>query len=249
MAMGFSDEKKSNWIAIESKNTKDYYSLYFAANIDYIAFISLWELGLLVTSTYAWMATHCIEKYCKSLLLKNDSTINIYAYNHNIEKVWDDCKGYLKLTEKDIMVLDEFIKELNAIQPSIRYGQQATFVSSGFPAIVIILGAIIRKEIIGDEEYSNNYGILPSLFIVRPGTKEIEQELKIKKILHLVLEHSITFSGLSIPDTLGWAGINIKITNLQNHDTFKTCPWCNGYQKIGQVATFELRNFLENTDQ
>ena len=144
------------------------------------------------------MDTHCIEKYCKSLLLKNDSTINIYAYNHNIEKVWDDCKGYLKLTEKDIMVLDEFIKELNAIQPSMRYGQQTTFVSSGFPAIVIILGAIIRKEIISGEEYLNNYGILPGLFIVRPETKEIEQELKIKKILHLVLEHGITFSGLSM---------------------------------------------------
>jgi hypothetical protein len=145
--------------------------------------------------------------------------------------------------------LDEFIEELNSVQPSVRYGQNSIAVSSGLPAILIILGAILRKQIVGDEKYLENYGLAPSLFMPRPGTNEIQQDLKIYKILHLYFEHNITFSGLSIPDTLDFMGIKVDTIDLKNNEVFKTCPWCNGYTLTGQAATFKLRIFLEDKEK
>lgn len=239
--------QRINWIEVDSTKPETWSSLKFAADIDYLAFISLWELGLITSSTYNWTAAHCIEKYCKSLLLKNDPTVNLRSYGHNIKKAWDDCKQYLNLSSNEAQI-DEFIEELNAVQPSVRYGQNSIAVSSGLPAILMITGAILRKQIVGNE-YAKNYGIAPSLFMPRPGTNEISQELKVLKILHLILKHQITFSGMSIPDTLQSMGINIDTSSLKNTENFDNCPWCHGYSEIGQQATFELRNFLENINK
>jgi len=237
-----------NWVGVDTTTPESWFSLKLAADIDYLAFVSLWELGLITSSTYIWTAAHCIEKYCKSLLIKNNPSIKLKSYSHNIKGAWDDCKQYLNLSGNET-ILDNLINELNAVQPSVRYGQNSIAVSSGLPAIVIIIGAILRKQITGDTEYLKNYGLSPSLFLPRPSTNEIEQELKILKVLHLIFDHKITLSGMSIPDTLDSIGIEININDLRNYIKFQSCPWCNGYQQIGGVATISLRSFLENKNK
>lgn len=237
-----------NWVGVDTTSPETWSSLKFSADIDCLAFVSLWEIGLITGSTNIWTAAHCIEKYCKSLLILNNPSINLKSYGHNIKKAWGDCKQYLSLAGNNT-ILDDLIDELNAVQPSVRYGQNSIAVSSGLPAIVNITGAILRKQIVGNTEYSKNYGLSPSLFLPRLGTKEIEQELKILKVLHLLFDHGITFSSMSIPDPLDFIGIQLNIEDLGNNTTFQSCPWCNGYHHIGTVATLELRKFLESADK
>jgi len=231
----------SRWINAEKSEEASYYSLKLAADIDYVAFLSLWELGLIPSSTHIWTATHCIEKYCKSLLLKHQPNTNIKSYNHGIRTLWDDTKPFLNQIE-DCLILDEFIQSLNTVKTPVRYGQCGVFIGIDFSGLFIILGAMLRQEIVGSDEYKTNYGLFPSLFLPRFGTRGINQELKIKKILHLALNHHISFSISSIPDQLRE---NIQTMGLINDDQFKSCPWCNGYMQIGQAATLVLREFLE----
>ena len=219
-------------------------SLKQAADIDYLAFLSLWELGLIPGSTHIWTAAHCIEKYCKSLLLKVHPDTNIRSYGHGIKALWDATKPLITQVE-NYSELDEFIQSLDTVGTDVRYGQSMVFTGIHFTAFFTILGAMLRKEIVGTDDYKINYGLSPSLFFPRFGTNETVQELKIKKMLHLVFSHNISFSALSIPDQLEQG---IQTLELENDDKFENCPWCSGSTKIGQAATFVLREFLEEKE-
>lgn len=243
MTIQLANGNKVRWVGVDSKKAATWQSMKLAADLDYLAFISLWDLGLITNSTYAWIAAHCIEKYTKSLILKNNPDVDPMEIGHNIKNAWNACRQYS--TFHQLEEFGVFIDELNSLKTSVRYAQHSIAVSSGLPAILILLGGVLRKEVVGADEYADNYGLAPSLFMPRPGTNEIAQKDKIFKILHLFFEHNITFSGLSIPDTFDFAGMNINTENLKNNKAINACPWCLGYNQHGQAATFALRKFLE----
>ena len=105
MTIKLSNGTVVKWVGADITKPETWSSIKLAADIDYLAFISLWDMGLITSSTYVWSATHCIEKYCKSLLLKNDSSISLKSYSHNIEKSWIDCKQHFNLGKNERLSL------------------------------------------------------------------------------------------------------------------------------------------------
>ena len=226
--MQLSDGRTVSWIGIEPEDEATHNGLKIAADVDFASFLLLWHNGLLLYSTYAWISSHCIEKYFKSLLLKNDPNTDIRSYGHNLRELWNDSKPFFSRNVADYEV---FINELEDVKTSIRYGQNSILCSSGLLAIFSILTTELRYLILQKDEYRElNYGLKPSLLLPRFYNSCTSNENIIYKILHWLIDHQYTFSSLGIPDSFSFAGIDVDIIHLkQKHeDIIADCPLCSG---------------------
>ena len=137
MTIQMNNGKSIRWIGVNNGGKETHAGLKFAADIDYLAFITLWDSGLLHGSTYVWTAAHCIEKYCKALILKKEPTTDARSYSHRLDDLWSGAKNHLSQVNKQLE-FDSFISELQDVVPSVRYGNASIAISSGLLAIVLV---------------------------------------------------------------------------------------------------------------
>jgi hypothetical protein len=246
MTIQMQDGRSVQWIGVNTGEKTTHDGLKFAADIDYVAFITLWDSGLLHGSTYVWTAAHCIEKYCKALILKNNPTIEVRDYSQKLDELWNDAKNHLSQINQQ-PDLDSFISELQDVRTPVRYGNASIAISSGLLAIVSVLGAVLRYDYLGEAEYQKTpYGLMKDLFFPRIGSSFPSTAERVQRIMHFVLHHNFTFSSMAIPDTFSFMGMDLVTSHLVPEENIENgCPWCQGYTGTGQMATLKLREFIE----
>ncbi|MHA1223845.1 MAG: hypothetical protein ACTSP3_11490 [Candidatus Heimdallarchaeaceae archaeon] len=110
-------------------------SMLFSANIDHMAFLIICYYGLHLNSGSVWLAPLSIEKYLKSILLKENPNLvdrDLKKLGHNLEKLWKEvCLNYT-FPKIDNEVLNEYIRELNSIDIVVRYSQAGIKISNRF---------------------------------------------------------------------------------------------------------------------
>jgi len=170
---------------------------------------------------------HALEKYMKSVLLKNDPDIKVRKLNHNILKLWDENRLIINKfgnSEK----FNSFIEEIATIGDNARYGTVGISSSADFLYMFIILCTMFRYEIIGDKEYQKDalYGL--SFFGWGP-VYSLDKNLTfqiVDKILHLVIEHgfSMTNGGSAVDCT--FMSLFFPSDILSNRQLRTECPIC-----------------------
>ena len=106
---------------------------------------------------------------------------------------------------------------------------------------------MLRYDYLTEAQYKiTPYGLKKSLFLPRIGSRCPSASKRAERIMHLVLCHNVTFSGMAIPDTFSFMGIDTFTNHLVPEERVENgCPWCQGYRGIGQAATLKLRKFIE----
>lgn len=225
------------YIKIEENSTPNNWKNYlFAANIDYVSVIMQYHTGVIQLGTVLWLVQQSIEKYCKALLNKSDlaefseEKLSKKPYGHNLNFLWE------KVCEKNayfssIVEYSEFIKEMNTITTNTRYMNYQSIFNLGFIEIFILLGCDFRYEINQREKFmSSFFGINTDLMFI-PKTFYGGEFFKTfyKKILHLSIEHGISFSHSGIPYTYSEnaSRLSSKFCQCKKHlEVENECPMC-----------------------
>ncbi len=104
----------------------NWHSFKFAADIDYVSFFMQYHIGIISIGTVAWMMQQTIEKYCKAILNKSDSSKfsdNVLAkkpYSHNLINLWEEVKkNTIQFSYEN--AYEDFISEVNKITTHSRY--------------------------------------------------------------------------------------------------------------------------------
>ncbi len=209
-------------------------SLLHAANIDFVSVLILWYSGVYPQSTYAWMFPHTLEKYFKSYLLKSKklSSRDVKKLGHDVLKIWENFKKISKVsTGKPSLnrAFDKIIKDFSTIaDPRVRYSNSVDWSSDGLIYFYITLSSFIRYLIVEKKTYrSTFYGLEDSIFylstIGEPYGKQI-----VHKMLHLSLEHGMTFTNLGFINPVNLK--NLSISNTAIGEKLDDCPIC---KKLG----------------
>jgi len=221
--------KTYNIVGAESSSQLSAIDLIFAANNDAFSFISLYHMGLIQNSTMIWLPVHAIEKYLKAYLLHkpNYSEKKLIKIGHNVKELWGLYKKEYGF--EDHKNIDEFISEISAIKPTVRYGESSIVLNdnllSGFIFLVVHFNRFKNGSVnypksyygFNDNEFSNHN------FISGTYLKEI-----IKIYLHLIIEHQIVLSPAGICHFHKYNEINILKQGRKEED----CPICNGQAKL-----------------
>lgn len=210
----------------------------FAANVDYVSFFMQYHLGILPVGTVLWMAEQTIEKYCKAILQKHDSIkyseneLMGRKYGHKIDNLWREIKTVTTQFSYE-KAFDDLIDEINTVTTDTRYMNYSAFFNQGLIETFTVLGCEFRYEIIGKDEFMNSFFGISDLFIPRAFLNSYSYEVLFKKLMHMSIEHGISFSGAGIPDTYQWTGVNLskataKFCQCGKHlEIEKDCPMCN----------------------
>ena len=211
-------------------------SMLLSANIDHMAFLIICYYGLHLNSGSVWLAPLSIEKYLKSVLLKENPNLDereLKKVGHNLEQLWKEVCNYLILSEISKDVLNEHIQELNSIDIDVRYSQAGIKISSQFMYLYLILSSLLRYHVIEKSGYEK-YELYGLQFKEIPDSlnKGIsDAKIILSRILHLIYEHGCSpflgavfdyeFHKLSRPP-------NYLSKNKKDSD----CPICKEIVKI-----------------
>ena len=170
------------------RNNKPNFKL--AADIDFLSFLLCHKATLIPQSTHVWIVTHSIEKYLKAILEKNNEKI---THTHDLKVLWSWTKKYIDKSD----IFEEFILNLNTLEPKTRYLENIITYSRDFAWYYLILATYLRYIILWEEEYKKkDYGLEVDLIVDSKVKKMINNNLK------LLFEDSISFSPIGIPDKL-----------------------------------------------
>lgn len=210
----------------------------FAANIDYISFFMQYHIGVLPVGTVLWIIEQSVEKYCKAILNKHDNikysdnNLSKKPFSHNILSLWNEIKTITKQFSYE-KAYEDLILEINTITTDTRYMNYSAFFNLGLIETFTILGCEFRYEILEKKEFMENFFGLPTLFTPRGFLNNYSYEMLFKKLMHMSIEHGISFSGAGIPDTYEWTGVSLskassKFCQCGKHkDVEQDCPMCN----------------------
>jgi len=210
----------------------------FAADIDYISFIMQYHIGIHTVGTVLWTAEQTIEKYCKEILFKVDSkkySENILRnkpFGHNLIFLWKEIKSVTKQFsyEQDY---EDLVNEISKVTTDTRYMNSSVWFNLGLIETFTVLGCEFRYEILGKKKFMNSFFGIDNLFVPRFFLNNYSYNTLFKKIMHMSIEHGISFSGLGIPDRYEDTGVKLskatsKFCQCGKHkDIENSCPLCN----------------------
>lgn len=251
----------------KSDKSINWQSFLSAANIDYVSFFMQYHIGIIPVGTVAWMIQQTIEKYCKALLNKVDSSkytekvLSKRPYSHNLIRLWNEVKSNTTQFSYEI-TYDDLIKSINQITTSTRYMNHSTFFGLGLIESFTVLGCEFRYEIIGKNKFHNSFFGLNtnSIFTSRYFLNNYNFEILFKKLMHMSIEHGISFSAmLGIPDTYESTHVNLSKATAKfcqcgiHKEIEKNCPkckniiWSNGIRNMKEDSKI-LSKYFANFD-
>lgn len=179
-----------------------------------------------------------IEKYCEAILSKADpvqyseKVLASKEYGHNLVKLWEAIKQYTKQFTFE-QAYENLIKEINECTTDTRYLNYSALFNQGLIETFTVLGCEFRYELIGKEKFMESFfGIKAGLFLPKAFLNFYNFESLFKKLMHMSIEHRISFSSLGIPDTYEWAGVKLskataKFCQCGKHKEIEAeCPMC-----------------------
>lgn len=216
-----------------------WHSFKFAADIDYVSFFMQYHIGIKSVGTVAWMMQQTIEKYCKAILNKSDSTkysgeaLAKKPYSHNIINLWKEVKNTTtQFTYEN--AYEDFVSEVNKITTHSRYMSYSMGFNLGLIETFTVLGCEFRYEILGAEEFHNRFfGMQKDLIIPRMYLNGYNFDELFKKLMHFSIEHGYSFSGMGIADTYEYTKVGLskatsKFCQCGKHKELENdCPVCN----------------------
>lgn len=209
----------------------------FAANVDYVSFFMQYHIGILPVGTILWIVEQSIEKYCKTILKKHDSTryseevLSRKPFGHNIKNLWKEIKTVTEQFSYE-EAYEDLVSEINTVTTDTRYMNYNAFFNQGLIETFTVLGCEFRYEILGRDEFMKTFFGLPSIFIPRGFLNNYSFESLFRKLMHMSIEHGISFSGAGIPDTYEWTGVRLSKATAKfcqcgiHNDVEKACPMC-----------------------
>ncbi len=208
-----------------------------AANIDYISFFMQYHIGIPPVGTVLWIAQQSVEKYCKAILNKYDDEkyseviLSRKPFGHNLINLWQEIKLYTTQFSYE-KAYEDFIKELNECTTDTRYLNYNIFFNLGLIETFTVLGCEFRCEIIGIKSFMKSFFGIEDIFIPKAFLNNYNFESLFKKLMHMSLEHGISFSVSGVPDTYQWTGVDLskataKFCQCSLHTGLeKECPMC-----------------------
>lgn len=236
----------------------NWHSFKFAADIDFLSFFIQYHVGLLPIGTIGWIMQQSIEKYCKSILNKfndikySEKTLAKRPFSHNISALWE------KINEENINfniepAFEDLIKEINDITTDTRYLSSSVATNLGLIETFTLLCCEFRYQIIGSKEFHVRfYGMPKSPILARMFLNFKSFETLFNKLLHFMIEHHISFSGIGVPDSFSWTKVGlekltIKFSQINKHKGLeRNCPICTGVIGYGTKRSSKDPHILNN---
>lgn len=218
-------------------------SLLVTANNDFVSVLVLWYTGVAPGSTYAWMFPHTLEKYLKAYLLKTKSVTEhelkqFGKSGHGLQEIWDKYKeisNSTTLKPKLNDAFDEIVKNLDTINPSLRYTGYLDYSSCSMFYFYIVLCSLIRYRLIGKSKYRDSlYGLTGFHFIQMAHQTPSCGYAKtiVRKVLHITLEHAGAFTNMGSVNQMDSNELSISNTAIMQKDD--ECPICRGMTLLDQ---------------
>jgi hypothetical protein len=197
-----------------------------------------YHIGILSIGTVAWIIQQTIEKYCKAILNKSDPNkysdiiLSKKPYSHDLIRLWEEIKANtIQFSFEN--AYEDFVIEVNNITTKTRYLNCSMGMNLGLIETFTILGCEFRYELLGKDDFHNRFfGLKKDLISTRFFLNFYSFESLFKKLMHLSVEHGISFSGMGIPDTFEWTKVNLskasaKFCQCGKHKELEeNCPLC-----------------------
>lgn len=218
-------------------------SLLNTANNDFVSVIVLWYTGVAPGSTYAWMFPHTLEKYLKAYLLKTKSVTEkelkkFGKSGHGLQAIWDKYKEVSNCTTRKPklnVAFDEIVRDLDTINPSLRYTGYIDFSSCSMLYFYIVLCSLVRYLLIGKTKYRDSlYGLTGFHFLPMAHETASDGYAKtiVRKVLHITLEHAGAFTNMGFVNQMDFNELSISNTAIMQRDD--ECPICKGVIPLDQ---------------
>jgi len=215
-----------------------WHSYKFAADIDCVSFFMQYHIGILPIGTVGWMLQQAVEKYCKAILNKADpnryseSVLAKKPFSHDLRVLWDETKSHTSQFFYE-SAYEDLVSEVNAITTDTRYLTSSMGLNLGMIEAFTVLCCEFRFELLGVEEFhSRFFGLQRDLILPRVFLDGYSFEDLFKKLMHMSIDHGVSFSGMGSPDTYEWTKVELsrataKFCQCGKHiDVEKGCPIC-----------------------
>lgn len=222
----------------KGENAINWNNFLFAADVDYVSFFMQYHIGLLTVGTVTWTIQQTLEKYCKAILSKYDSVrysedvLSKRPFSHNLLNLWSEIKN-ITIQFSYEQAYDDLINEINTVTTDTRYTNYSMFTNLGLIEAFTVFGCEFRYELLGRDEFHNRFfGLSTDLLSPRAFLNNYSFNDMFRKLMHMSIEHGISFSGMGIPDTYKWTGVDLsratgKFCQCGKHaDVEKNCPLC-----------------------
>ena len=217
----------------------DWNNFKFAGDVDYVSFFMQYHIGIITVGTVAWIMQQTIEKYCKAILNKSDSLkypegiLAKKPYSHDLINLWSEIKKETKQFSYE-KAYEDLIYEIDKVTTHTRYVNSAYTFKQGLIETFTVLGCEFRFELMGKMEFNKSFfGLLPDLITPLFYLNNYCFDDLFKKLMHISIEHGISFSISGIPDPYEHTNVELSIATSKfcqcglHKEIEKDCPMCN----------------------